>query len=137
MPVPCIGCRARAKRGLARYSISRRACSRRGRPPNCAATCCSLLPDPFAHSVTRPFMNIDLDRVRAELLSTGKLRAAINFGNPVLAQCGSQGEPQGVSVALARQAAERLGVELEFVTFEGAGKVVEAAPNKVWDIGFL
>lgn len=82
-------------------------------------------------------MNIDLDRVRAELLSTGKLRAAINFGNPVLAQRGSQGEPQGVSVALARQAAERLGVELEFVTFEGAGKVVEAAPNKVWDIGFL
>ncbi|MGB6102830.1 MAG: transporter substrate-binding domain-containing protein, partial [Pusillimonas sp.] len=82
-------------------------------------------------------MNIDLDQVRAELLSTGKLRAAINYGNPVLAQRGPQGEPQGVSVALARALAERLGVELEIVAFEAAGKVVDAAAQGVWDVGFL
>lgn len=82
-------------------------------------------------------MNLDLDRVRAELLSTGKLRAAINYGNPVLAQRGPQGEPRGVSVALAKAFAERLQVELEFIPFEAAGKVVDAAAQGNWDIGFL
>ncbi|MDU9394669.1 restriction endonuclease, partial [Pseudomonas sp. zfem002] len=32
-----------------------------------------------------------------ELAPDGVLRAAINFGNPVLAQRGADGEPQGVS----------------------------------------
>lgn len=82
-------------------------------------------------------MNIDLNRVRDELLSTGKLRAAINYGNPVLAQRGPEGEPQGVSVALAKALASRLQVELEVVPFEAAGKVVEAAGQGLWDVGFL
>lgn len=82
-------------------------------------------------------MNNSLERVRAELLSAGKLRAAINYGNPVLAQRGPQGEPRGVSVALARELAKRLGVELETVTFEAAGKVVESAADNVWDVAFL
>lgn len=82
-------------------------------------------------------MNIDFDQLRAALLSTGKLRAAINYGNPVLAQRGPGGEPQGVSVALARDLAGRLGVELEIVPFEAAGKVVDAASQGVWDLAFL
>lgn len=82
-------------------------------------------------------MNFDLDQVRKELLASGKLRAAINYGNPVLAQRGADGAPQGVSVALAKALAKRLSVELEFVTFDGAGKVVEAAPSDTWDVGFL
>lgn len=81
--------------------------------------------------------NIDLDRVKAELLSTGRLRASINYGNPVLAQRGPNGEPQGVSVALARELAGRFGVELEIVPFEGGGEAVEAAAEGRWDIGFL
>lgn len=82
-------------------------------------------------------MTIDFDQLRTALLSTDRLRAAINYGNPVLAQRGAGGEPQGVSVALARNLAERLGVELDIVPFEAAGKVVEAATQGVWDIGFL
>lgn len=74
----------------------------------------------------------------ATLAPTGRLRAAINFGNPVLAQQDpAAGEPRGVSVDLARELARRLGVPVEFVTFTSAGKVAEAAANGVWDIAFL
>ena len=61
-----------------------------------------------------------------DLAPTGKLRAAINFGNGVLAQKGKDGEPQGITADLSRELAKRLGVPVEFVTFEAAGKVFEA-----------
>jgi polar amino acid transport system substrate-binding protein len=72
-----------------------------------------------------------------DLAPSGKLRAAINFGNPVLAQRGPNGEPAGVSAALAHELAKRLNVPIEFVTFEEAGKVAEAAAEDKWDIAFL
>ena len=75
--------------------------------------------------------------VVAELAPTGRLRAAINYGNPVLAQRGPGGEPRGVSVDLARELARRAGVELEVVPFDAAGKVFEAAKSGSWDIAFL
>ena len=74
---------------------------------------------------------------RAELGSTGKLRAAINFGNPILANRGPGGEPVGVSVDLAREAARRLDLPLELVTFNSAGTVVEAMKAKTVDLGFV
>lgn len=43
---------------------------------------------------------------RAELGAGGTLRAAINDGNPILARRGANGEPRGVSVDLARVAAQ-------------------------------
>jgi polar amino acid transport system substrate-binding protein len=72
-----------------------------------------------------------------DLAPTGKLRVAINFGNPVLAQRGPSGEPRGVSAALARELAKRLNLPIDFVTFEEAGKVAEAASRDKWDIAFL
>jgi polar amino acid transport system substrate-binding protein len=72
-----------------------------------------------------------------DLAPTGKLRAAINFGNGVLAQKGKDGEPQGVTADLSRELAKRLGVDVAFVTFEAAGKVFEAAKAGSWDIGFV
>lgn len=72
-----------------------------------------------------------------DLAPRGKLRAAINFGNPVLAQRGPDGEPRGVSAALAHELARRLNVPIEFVTFDEAGKVAEAAAEDKWDIAFL
>ncbi|MDC6130964.1 transporter substrate-binding domain-containing protein, partial [Burkholderia gladioli] len=56
----------------------------------------------------------------------GRLRASINLGNPILAGKDAAGEPAGVSVDLARALAERLGVELELVVFDAAGKSVQA-----------
>ena len=75
--------------------------------------------------------------VLKDLAPTGKLRAAINFGNGVLAQKGKDGTPQGVTADLSRELAKRLGVEVDFVTFEAAGKVFEAAKAGAWDIGFV
>jgi polar amino acid transport system substrate-binding protein len=73
-----------------------------------------------------------------EIAPEGKLRAAINFGNPVLAQKDSTtGEPRGISVDLSRELARRLGVPVEFVLFEAAGKVADAAKGGVWDVAFL
>ena len=71
------------------------------------------------------------------LAPTGTLRAAINFGNPVLAQRGPNGEANGVSGALARALAKRLGVPLAIVPFEQAGKVTDALASGAWDICFL
>ncbi len=71
------------------------------------------------------------------LAPTGTLRAAINFGNPVLAQRGPNGEAGGVSGALAAELAKRLGVTLTVVPFEQAGKVTDALGSGVWDICFL
>lgn len=73
-----------------------------------------------------------------ELAPTGRLRAAINFGNPVLAQRDpSGGAPCGVSAELARELAKRLGVGIDYVTFDAAGQVTEALKAGVWDIAFL
>src|SRR5439155_2453932 len=76
--------------------------------------------------------------VRSELAPSGKLRAAINFGNPVLAQKDpATGEASGVSVDLARELGRRLGVPVELVTFDAAGKVFDALKTGAWDIAFL
>ena len=76
--------------------------------------------------------------VVTELAPSGKLRAAINFGNIVLAQKDpASGEPRGVSAELARELAKRLAVPIEFVTFDAAGKVFDALQKNAWDIAFL
>ncbi len=68
----------------------------------------------------------------------GTLRAAINFGNPVLAQRDpAGGPPRGVSADLARELARRLGLKLEYVPFDGAGFVPPAGAAGQWDICFL
>jgi len=74
----------------------------------------------------------------AELAPNGKLRAAINFGNPILAvRDPATREPAGISVDLARELARRLGVPLEIVTYDAAGKVVEGLAENAWDVAFL
>ena len=74
----------------------------------------------------------------SDLAPTGKLRAAINFGNPILAaRDASTGEARGVSVDLSRELARRLGVPLELVTYNAAGKVVEALKSGAWDVAYV
>jgi polar amino acid transport system substrate-binding protein len=72
-----------------------------------------------------------------DLAPAGRLRAAINFGNAVLAQKGPNGEARGVTPELAAELARRLGVAVEFVHYEAAGKVFEGAKEGAWDIGFI
>jgi polar amino acid transport system substrate-binding protein len=75
--------------------------------------------------------------VLKDLAPTGKVRAAINFGNGVLAQKGPNGEPRGITPDLATALAKRLGVAVEFVPYEAAGKVFEGAKAGAWDVGFV
>jgi polar amino acid transport system substrate-binding protein len=73
-----------------------------------------------------------------DLAPTGKLRAAINLGNGVLAQKDpASSEPKGITPDLARELAKRLGVRLEMVVFESAGKVFDGAKTGVWDVAFI
>ena len=72
-----------------------------------------------------------------EFAPSGTLRAAINQGNSVLAQKGPNGEALGVTVDLARELARRLGVPVELVIFDAAGKAFEALKSGATDIGFL
>jgi len=82
-------------------------------------------------------MAVDAAVVKA-FAPTGVLRASINLGNPILAKAGSPGgEPTGVSVDLARAFAQRLGVPVEFVVFDTAGKSVQAVSDDKADIGFF
>jgi polar amino acid transport system substrate-binding protein len=100
----------------------------------CAAGAGSLL---LAGCASAPSASAPPAAAVSELSSTGKLRAAINFGNPILATRGPGGEPRGLSVDLAREAARRLGVPLELVLFNSAGTVVEAVKAKSVDLAFV
>lgn len=69
---------------------------------------------------------------------TGELRVAINVGNPILASRHPEtGEPEGVSIDMATQLAQRLGVPLKLVVFEAASKSVEAVSGETADVGFF
>ena len=91
-------------------------------------TACSMTPTTPAPSATAV----------SQHAPTGKLRAAINYGNAVLARRdAATGEVSGVSVDLARELAKRLGVEIQLVPFDAANKSVEAIKNKQADIAFF
>ncbi len=69
---------------------------------------------------------------------TGKLRASINLGNPILANRDPITQlPVGVSIDLANAFAQRLGVDVEFLVFDTAAKSVEAVTLENADIGFF
>jgi polar amino acid transport system substrate-binding protein len=78
------------------------------------------------------------ETLRSAFAPTGRLRASINLGNPILANRDPQsGEPFGVSVDLARELAQRLGLPLDLVVFDAAGKSVEAVTAEQADFGFF
>jgi polar amino acid transport system substrate-binding protein len=76
--------------------------------------------------------------VRSDLAPTGKLRVGTNYGNPVLAtKDDTSGELHGVAVDLARELGERVGVPVELVAYDAAGKMVEGLKSSAWDVAFL
>jgi polar amino acid transport system substrate-binding protein len=75
--------------------------------------------------------------VVAAFTPAGALRASINLGNPILANRGADGRPVGVSIDLAHAFGRRLGVDVELVVFDAAGKSVEAVTAEQADIGFF
>jgi polar amino acid transport system substrate-binding protein len=81
--------------------------------------------------------NAAAPEVVSELAPGGRLRAAINYGNPVLAQRDPTGALGGVTVDLARELGRRRGVAVDLVPFDTAGKVADSAQANVWDVAFL
>ncbi len=79
---------------------------------------------------------MNLTAIAADLAPTGRLRASINLGNPVLAQ-GTHAEPTGVTVDLAREVAARLDLPLELVTFNAAKDSYNAMAEGRADLCFL
>ena len=68
---------------------------------------------------------------------TGVLRASLNVGNPVLANLDKEGKPFGISIDLALELGKRLGVPVELIVNETAGKSVATVESGRADIGFF
>ena len=74
--------------------------------------------------------------VAVDLAPGGTLRAAINLGNPVLAQ-GTAAAPAGVAVDIAREIGARLGLPVELACFDAARDSFAAVTTGRADICFL
>jgi polar amino acid transport system substrate-binding protein len=76
--------------------------------------------------------------VRSDLAPTGKLRVGVNYGNPILVQKDpATGEPRGIIIDLSVELARRLGVPVEYVFYDSAGKMTDAITTGAWDLAFL
>jgi polar amino acid transport system substrate-binding protein len=76
------------------------------------------------------------DAVVGDLVPGGVLRAAINLGNPVLAQ-GTVAAPAGVTVEIARELGARLGVPVDLACCDAARESFAAMVRGRADICFL
>ena len=62
--------------------------------------------------------------IRSELAPSGKLRVGLNHGNFLLVTPGSSAaDPRGVAPDVARELGRRVGVPVEFIKFDTAGKL--------------
>ena len=76
------------------------------------------------------------ETAKKELAPNGRLRAALNYSNFLLVSARSP-EHAGVAPDLARELARRAGAAVEFVGYDNAGLVADAAGQEVWDIAFI
>ena len=76
--------------------------------------------------------------MKNELAPTGRLRVGLNYQNFLLVLGdGPDGEPRGIAPDLARELARRLGVPIEYVKFDAAGKLADGVIGGACDVGFL
>ncbi len=76
--------------------------------------------------------------VRSELAPSGKLRVGLNHGNFLLVTSGSSAtDPRGVAPDIARELGKRVGVPVEFIKFDSAGKLGDGVKTGAWDVAFL
>ena len=85
---------------------------------------------------SKDFSTMHADLIKA-FAPTGVLRASLNMGNPVLANRDAQGKPFGISIDLAMQLGKKLGVPVELIVNETAGKSVATLEAGRADIGFF
>jgi len=100
-----------------------------------SALACTAL---FLLSVTFAMSQPATPAARAELAPSGKLRVGINHSNFLLVNPGSpHGAPKGIAPDLAAELAKRLGVPVEYVSFDSAGKTADAIRDAAVDAGFI
>jgi polar amino acid transport system substrate-binding protein len=76
--------------------------------------------------------------IRSELAPSGKLRVGLNHGNFLLVTPGSSAtDPRGVAPDVARELGRRVGVPVEFIKFDTAGKLGDGVKTAAWDVAFL
>src|SRR5688500_18539508 len=74
----------------------------------------------------------------SELAPSGKLRVGINHSNFLLVNRGSAfGAPKGVAPDLAIELARRAGLEIQWASFDAAGKLADAVKDAMVDVGFI
>jgi polar amino acid transport system substrate-binding protein len=78
-----------------------------------------------------------MEKAKADLVPTGKLRVGVNHGNFLLVQKNPDGSIRGIVADLAAELGRRLGVTVEFVHYPGAGQLADSAGGGAWDVGFL
>jgi len=76
--------------------------------------------------------------IRSELAPSGKLRVGLNHGNFLLVTPGSSAtDPRGVAPDVARELGRCVGVPVEFIRFDSAGKLGDGVKTGAWDVAFL
>src|SRR5438552_1847493 len=76
--------------------------------------------------------------VVSQLAPSGKLRAAINYGNPALAiRNAATGELRGIAVDLSRELGRRLDVPVELVAYDTVAKLLAGLKAGEWEVAFL
>jgi len=76
--------------------------------------------------------------MKEELAPSGRLRIGLNYQNFLLVLGdGPDGEPRGIAPDLGRELARRLGLAVEYVKFDAAGKLADAVKEARVDVGFI
>ena len=100
-----------------------------------SALACTAL---FLLTVTSAMSQPATPAARAELAPSGTLRVGINHSNFLLVNSGSpHGAPKGIAPDLALELGKRLGVPVEYVSFDAAGKTADAIRDAKVDAGFI
>ena len=75
---------------------------------------------------------------RQALTPTGKLRVALQLGNPLnVIQDSASGEMKGVAFDLGKELARRIGVPFEPVMYPSVGALLESGKSGAWDVAFV
>lgn len=73
-----------------------------------------------------------------DIAPTGKLRIGLNYQNFLLINGeGPDGEPRGIAPDLGRELGKRLGLPIQWVKYDAAGKLFDGVKGAACDVGFL
>ena len=75
---------------------------------------------------------------KKDIAPAGNLRIGLNYSNFLLVLKDlPDGTPQGIAPDLGRELGKRLGLQVEWTKFDGAGKLADAVKDAAVDVGFL